>query len=166
MVQPLLRVERVPRWKCRWSWSWTTSGFRNIPSGDVDGALEEATDIRRFARYGREMSEDTSPGIVDKLPGRPLTTAEGDALDAQESERAWVRPESVLVLEDREVVVALGAVNRERGTMHLLGYSPDDESWVVVDRWDEVDLGHEAFYERLETWEAQTFAGRPEFELG
>lgn len=108
------------------------------------------------------MSEKTSPGIIEKLPGRPLTTAEGDALDAQESERAWVRPESVLLLEDQEVVVALGAVNRERGTMYLLGYSPDDEGWLVVDRWDEAELEHDAFYARLDEWEAETFGGPDE----
>lgn len=112
------------------------------------------------------MSDETTPGIVDKLPGRPLTTAEGDALDAQESERAWVRPESILLLEDREVVVALGAINRERGTMHLLGYSPDEEGWVVVDRWDKDELEHDVLYGRLDEWEATTFGDRPEFHLG
>lgn len=109
---------------------------------------------------------DDSMDIVQRLPDRPLTTEEGDTLGALETESAWVRPEAVVVLEEREVVVALAAVDRERGTMHLLGYSPDAGDWVVVDEWDEADLEHDAFYERLQAWETETFGDQPEYHLG
>lgn len=111
------------------------------------------------------MSDD-GPSAADKLPSRPLSVAEGEALQAQETERSWVRPESVILLEDDQVVVALLAVNRFTGRSWLLGYSPDDKGWLVVDSWEYEQLEQDLFYERLQEWEAETFAGRPEWQLG
>ncbi|MDZ7701800.1 MAG: hypothetical protein U5J98_06875 [Halobacteriales archaeon] len=97
------------------------------------------------------------PGVVDKLPSRPLSYEEGQRLEAQESDRSWVRPESVIARDGEDVVVALMAVDRERGYSWLLGYDPELEGWSVVDEWAEAELEKEAFYERLEAWEAETF---------
>lgn len=107
-----------------------------------------------------------SPEIVSSLPSRPLTVQEGRAFEEQESESAYVRPESTLLLNDREAVVALAVVNRDAGSLFLVGYSPDAEAWTIVDRWSEAELEKDAFYQRLDEWEAETFAGRPEFESG
>lgn len=106
------------------------------------------------------------PSAIDKLPSRPLSVAEGQQLDAQESERSWIRPESIILREEDQVVVALLAINRVSDRCWLLGYSPEDEAWDVVDEWSYEDLEHDAFYEQLDEWEAETFAGRPEWEFG
>lgn len=109
---------------------------------------------------------DETPAAVSKLPGRPLSVAEGQALDAQETDSSWIRPESILLRDDDQVVVALLAINRETDRCWLLGYSPDDEAWVVVDEWAYEDLEHDSFYELLEQWEAETFANRDEWVVG
>lgn len=106
------------------------------------------------------------PGIVNKLPSRPLSVAEGQALADQESERSWVRPESIIVHLDGPVVVALLAINREAGHAWLLGYSPDEGGWTIVDEFDQDKIEHDAFYEQLDEWEADTFAGREEWVVG
>lgn len=105
------------------------------------------------------MSDD-SPDIVGKLPRRPLSVTEGKTLEAQETDSSWIRPESIALREDDQVVVALLAINRESGRCWLLGYSPDDDGWTVVDEWDYDELNHDSFYARLDGWEAETFAGR------
>jgi len=105
------------------------------------------------------------PAALDKLPSRPLSVAEGEALDAQESSSSWIRPESIILRENDQVIVALMAINRESGRAWLLGYDPDTERWELVDDWNEDDLDKEEFYELLEAWEAETFGGREEFEL-
>lgn len=110
------------------------------------------------------MSEE-SRSFVDKLPSRPLSVAEGERLSAQESAKSWIRPESVIIRENDQVVVALMAVDRERGHAWLLGYSPEDEGWIVVDDWPESEIEHDRFYERLEDWERETFADREEYRL-
>lgn len=106
------------------------------------------------------------PSAVDKLPSRPLSVAEGQALADQESDSHWIRPESIIIRGDEQVVVALMAVNRDSGNAWLLGYTPDGERWDVVDTWRYDDLEHDAFYARLDEWEAETFAGRDEWTVG
>jgi hypothetical protein len=110
------------------------------------------------------MSE--RPAALDKLPSRPLTVAEGRRLDAQESDKSWIRPESIILRGDDQVVVALMAINRESSRAWLLGFSPESERWLVVDEWEREDLDQESFYELLERWEADTFGGREEYRLG
>lgn len=103
---------------------------------------------------------------LEKLPSRPLSVAEGRTLSDQESESSWIRPESVVLREGDEVVVALMAVNRDSGHAWLLGYSPESERWIVVEDWEEKELDKSDFYELLEEWERDTFGGREEWMIG
>lgn len=106
------------------------------------------------------------PAAVDKLPPRPLSVDEGQALEQQESSSSWVRPESILFQDDDDVVVALLAVDRDAGHAWLVGYSPDEAGWVVVDDWSEAELDQDVFTARLQEWERETFAGRDGWILG
>lgn len=109
---------------------------------------------------------DEAPPVVSKLPSRPLTVDEGQALEEQESASSWVRPESILLQEEDHVVIVLAAVNRDAGHVWLLGYSPDVDGWVVVDEWRQEEIEHDLFYARLDEWEEEIFAGRAGWTVG
>lgn len=78
-----------------------------------------------------------------------------------QTESGWIRPESIAAIGGEQAVIALLAVDRESGRCSLLGYSPDDDAWIVVDEWAYEDLEHDSFYERLEEFE-RNFASQLE----
>lgn len=100
---------------------------------------------------------DGEPSLVDSLPNRPLTVAEGEHLEDQETASFWIRPESIMQLGDEQVVVAMLAINRKSERVWLIGYDPNEEAWSVIEEWGYEELEQDAFYARLEDWEAETF---------
>ena len=97
------------------------------------------------------------PTVLSSLPSRPLSVQEASALEDAETDQHWIRPESVLMDGDTEIVVALGVINRERGQLTLVGYEPEAEGWTVIGEWTTDDIEHDPYYEALDEWEAETF---------
>lgn len=100
--------------------------------------------------------------MLDSLPSRPLSRDEAEQLKQQDGR---IVPLSILTgQEGPYVVYTLAFYLHDKGRVHLLGFSEDDDGWVDFESFDEEDWTVETQEEAVQSWVDRQYGD--EYEQG